>query len=464
MTSIVTVRVSKNGYLSTSTTVNGTASPLLPGGTITLTLPTRPVANTPINLSVTSDVNSNGAVTYSVTGTNCYLTGSTLLATTATTCSVTATRAADGTHSSTSTISPATIVIAATPPLTPQSPGLTVSGNTNSIVVGNTISLSATGGSVGTFTYFTTTTNCTISSGNILSATVPTTCSVFATRSGDTTYAPITSSISQFIFQSQALIAQTSTPVVSGTPAPPNAVGSTITLVASQGSGSGGYTLTTSSPASICTLVGNTLTAVGPGGCQVTVTKLGDQTYSSASATTTFNITNVGNPNAFQFTNGVYGGIIAGTPVTLSAQGGPGTGKVSYSTNSFGCTIRGAILTVSQVQTPCDVSATKAASGTVQAVTISQTFTFVARSQSALRISTKIVSAGFKSSLGVTLTAAGGSGSGAISYYSASPGCIIAGNTLKGTNGANCSVTATRDASSIYSAITSLAVVFHFSS
>jgi hypothetical protein len=64
----------------------------------------------------------------------------------------------------------------------------------------------------------------------------------------------------------------------------------------------------------------------------------------------------------------------------------------------------------------------------------------------------------------VTLTTAGGSGSGAVSYNATGTGCTIASGVLSvaGNASASCSVTATKAADATYAATTSAAVTFSF--
>jgi hypothetical protein len=391
-----------------------------------------------------------GAITYTTSTGNCFLNGNLLTASGAATCSVTAIQAADATHASV-TSSPTDFVFAGSSTLTAQS-ALTLSGSAGSVTVGATITLSTTGGSSsGLVYYYTNTPGCSIS-GALLSASVAGTCSVMAIKLGDATYAGVSSSLVSFIFSSSNLRSQAALSI-SGSPAT-TTVGSTIALNPVGGSGSGAVAFSTNSSA-VCSITGNTLTAIAAGACVVVVTKDTDGTYAPTTGNATFNITNVINIGTFAFTNGVYSNV-AGTSVIVIAAGGPGTGKISYTVSPSSCLIRGSVLTVTSAPITCTVLATKAASTGTGALTLSQPFTFTVRPQALLRIS-NTAKTNLVHTTRVTITSTGGSGTGAIVYTVSGRGCSVAGATLSATGAGTCSVTATKAASSIYDVGTAVA-------
>ena len=154
---------------------------------------------------------------------------------------------------------------------------------------------------------------------------------------------------------------------------------------------------------------------------------------------------------------------VAGTSVTMIAAGGPGTGRITYSTTSSGCVVRGAVLTVTSAPVTCSITATKAASaGAPSALTIFQDFTFSQRPQALLRIS-NTVKTNLVHTSRITVTSIGGSGTGAITYSVTGSGCNVSGATLTATGATTCTVTATKSASSIYAETTATAA-FAFSS
>ena len=449
----VTVTATKAGTAPGSATVSGTANPLQSGGTITVVgSPSSSSAGSQIALSISSTTAATGTVTYSTNTANCFINGSYLTATTGVTCSVVAVKASDGTFAS-ATSSAASFVFAATNPALTSQATLTLSGSAGSVTVGSTITLSVSGGSgSGQVYYYTDTAGCSIST-NILSASTGGTCNVIAIKVADSTYAGTSSAPISFVFNASNLLNQ-SPLSIAGTPNT-TTVGSTIALTRVGGSGNGAVTFSTNTT-NVCSINGSVLTALAAGACVVVVTKASDGIYGLSTGNSTFNITNVIDIGNFAFTNGVFSNV-AGTSVNLIAAGGPGTGKVTYATATAGCLVRGAVLTVTAAPVNCSVSAVKAASaGSPSALTIYATFSFSLRPQAVLRIS-NAVKTGLVHTSRITLTAAGGSGTGAIVYTVSGAGCSVGGATLTSTGATTCSVTATKAASSIYSSTTAVA-------
>jgi trimeric autotransporter adhesin len=147
----------------------------------------------------TSGGSSSASVSYSYSGTGCSLpTSTTLAASQATICTVTATKAADSTYASV-TSPPLYFTFTVGTTLLPQLP-LVVSNTTRTATVGSTITLTSSGGTgngVVTFAY--TGTYCSITAG-VLSASQAATCLVTATKPSDGTYASKTSPALQFRF------------------------------------------------------------------------------------------------------------------------------------------------------------------------------------------------------------------------------------------------------------------------
>jgi len=133
-------------------------------------------------------------------------------------------------------------------------------------------------------------------------------------------------------------------------------------------------------------------------------------------------------------------------------------GNTSYTLpNGSICVLHGAVVNASKEGT-CTVTATQ---GTSKKVTGTLTLNFVKADQAALRISNKVTTA--KASSSITLTTAGGSGGGAISF-SVSGSCTVSANgTLRASNGpTSCAVTATKAGSTLFNPITSTSVTFTF--
>jgi len=157
-----------------------------------------------------------------------------------------------------------------------------------------------------------------------------------------------------------------------------------------------------------------------------------------------------------------------GTAITLSTSGGSGTGTVSYATTGTGCSVSGTSLTATAATT-CVVTATKAAStGYLVATSATKSFVFSLALQATLTISNSNTSTIAKGTTGITLATTGGSGTGAVTFAVTGSGCTLVGSKLSvattvspGVN-VSCSVVATKAASGIYAAISSIAKIFSF--
>jgi len=146
-----------------------------------LASPLSGVAGTPIRLTATGGSGTR-SLSFAVQGPSCYLAGTTLTATTGTTCTVVATNAANTIYASAST-TPATVVFS----LAPQAPVLMTSPTVG--VVGSPLTLSATGGlGVRSFHYQVTGAGCSVKAG-LLSTTHTGTCVVTAINLANGIYA-----------------------------------------------------------------------------------------------------------------------------------------------------------------------------------------------------------------------------------------------------------------------------------
>ena len=162
----------------------------------TLTISNNILRNTPgssITLTTTGGSGA-GSVTYSVSGTGCSISGSTLKSEVATTCVVTATKAASTGYNAT-TSAPQSFVFVIF-----NQDALTISNNILRNTPGSSITLTTSGGSgTGAVTYSTSGAGCSIS-GSTISASSVTTCFVTATKAASAGYNAITSTSVSFIF------------------------------------------------------------------------------------------------------------------------------------------------------------------------------------------------------------------------------------------------------------------------
>jgi len=227
-----------------------------------------------------------GAVTYSVTGDNCSIVGNTLTSTSATTCVVTATKAASTFYNL--TVSPPTnyvFKVVSQVPLVLSAQTVDANGRTPGGVTHN---LSTTGGSgTGTVTYSVSGAGCSITANSVTANPQPgtsITCVVTATKAASMGY-NVATSVGNFIFISY--IAQEPFSIV-------NLkwryfLGEQIKLSTTGGSGTGevSYRLAVNGICSLDTYY-KTLTSQSEYSCSVLATKAGSGVYLPATAQTVF--------------------------------------------------------------------------------------------------------------------------------------------------------------------------------
>ncbi|MGA7521091.1 MAG: MBG domain-containing protein [Acidobacteriaceae bacterium] len=236
----------------------------------------------------------------------------------------------------------------------------------------------------------------------------------------------------------------------------PAAYNSTQTLTTTGGNGTGTVTYSVGA-STACSVTGATLTiSSGTGTCAVTATKAADANYNavtSAAATVTVQTAaqatltvNATSPAAYNTTQ------------TLTTTGGNGTGTVTYSVGgSTACSVTGTTLTITSGTGSCSVTASKAADNNYSiANSAPVTVTVQMINQAAL---TAHVTSPATYNTTQTLTATGGSGTGAVTYSAGgSTACSVTGTTLTITSGTgNCSVTASKAADANYNLVTSAA-------
>jgi hypothetical protein len=144
----------------------------------------------------TAGGSGSGALSYTVSGTNCALSGASLSASAAATCVVSATKAGDGTYAESNSATKSFIFLGAQAPLTISNTVLINSVRTS-------VALTTTGGSgTGEISYALATPNssCSISRRGVLTAKAGTTCSVIATKAASGLFASIISEVKNFIF------------------------------------------------------------------------------------------------------------------------------------------------------------------------------------------------------------------------------------------------------------------------
>lgn len=373
---------------------------------------------TPLTLN-TSGGSGNGAVTYTTSAgtTSCTVNNGVLTASGAGSCNVTATKASDSNYNSV-TASSATVIFAAA-----NQSALTIT--TTSGTFGSALNLQTSGGAgTGSVSYSVSagTTTCTIT-GNVLTAAGTGDCSVTATKAADSNYNSVSSSATLISFSaaSQSPVSLTSTSGVYGTG---------LTLAATGGNGTGGYSYTVANGTTTCTLSSGVLSVAAAGSCLVTATRAGDSNYSAASsAATTVNFGLA--PQSISFTglnNQTLNGGAAANVATATA-----TSNLAVSFSSLTpavCTISSGTVALVSAGT-CTIAADQAGdTGYAAASRVSQSFTVAP----ALTVTTPSsgLTGSYNSSYSLALTSGGGSGSRTFAIASGSLPAGLSLNTATG--------------------------------
>lgn len=390
-----------------------------------------------------------GTISYAVTTgmANCSVIGNQLSATGVGDCTVTATKAGDANYN------PATATANLTVTKATQ-PALSASATPASLTVHATAALATSGGAGGGAVSYAVTAGasaCSVS-GATLTATGVGSCTVTATKAGDTNYNDAIATVDLTVTQSvQAALTVQATP-------PTLSYGQTAQLSAQGGSGTGSLSYAITAGAAQCAVAGDVLTATGAGSCTVTATKAGDTDYAPASATTNVTVTKAAQaPLGLQATPTV---LAFGASASLSTSGGSGAGMVSYSfAGGTGlCTVTGNTVT-GQGPGTCTISALKAGGSNYDDATASTTITVTPAAQTPLTaIATPTAIAKGDTS---TLSHSGGSGTGAVSFAvtDGNAYCTVSGSTLSGIAVGRCTVTATKAADANYGAATATVAV-----
>jgi mucin-19 len=223
-----------------------------------------------------------------------------------------------------------------------------------------------------------------------------------------------------------------------------------LTLAASGGTGSGGYSFTVISTGTAgCGVVGGILNATSPGTCTVTATRAASTNYlvASSGATTVTIVKATQSALSLTSTSGTYN-----TNISLTASGGTGTGGYSFSVSdagSAGCSIAmGPSLTSSSAGS-CTVTVSRAGDNNYEArSSVATLVTFAKDTQNALTLRD---SSGDLDT-GITLSVSGGSGTGAVSYSvtSGSAGCSITSGVVNARFAGNCTLTSTKASDTNY--------------
>ena len=385
----------------------------------------------PLALS-TSGGSGNGVVTYAVTSSGtagCFIAanGTDLLAVSAGTCTITATKAASTTYRiRTSTVAMMTFDKIAQPS------ALVLSDS--SFTYGATLTLSASGGNGdGTLSYGVSSAgsaDCSVN-GSVLSASSGGSCSIIATRAASTNYISHTESFTVTV--SKAVQATLSIANVNGS------YGDGLALTASGGSGNGAVTFSVSSAGTAgCSLFLGVVTVSSPGSCTVIANKGTDDSYLAKNSATTLLTFSKGIQSSLVLADD---GMLFGVVLTLSASGGNGDGAIAYALTSAGtanCSLSNTEVSATSTGT-CTIAVTKYSSSNYYSKTQNFAITVGIAPQASLIVVTTSGTVGESLPLSVT----GGSGNGAVSWSVAVVGtarCGLIGSTLLATSAGTCTV------------------------
>jgi hypothetical protein len=318
----------------------------------------------------------------------------------------------------------------------------------SSLTYGDTLSLTATGGSgTGTYSFSVTTAGtagCSVS-GSTLSVSGAGSCVIGVQRAQSVNYnaSTVTDLAVTVNKANQSPITVSSSGSVRW--------GTSLALTATGGTTNGSLTWNKVS-GTTCSVSGSSLSSTGGGDCVVTVTMAGNANYNPVtSADFTVQLLKQ-NQSALNWGSSVVSSLDYLGTATLSVTGGDGAGSIVYTVSQNSTCSTGAnVLAAGDAGSLCEVVATKAGDANYEPVSTStRTFTVNPISQSAIAFSNNNK---FVYGDALTLFASGGSGDGAIVYSVSSAGtagCSISNGDVTATTSGTCVVQAQKQASANY--------------
>jgi len=318
----------------------------------------------------------------------------------------------------------------------------------SSLTYGDTLSLTATGGSgTGSYSFSVTTVGtagCSVS-GSTLNVSGAGSCVIGAQRAQSLNYnaSTVTDLTVTVNKANQSPITVSSSGSVRW--------GTSLALTATGGTTNGSLTWNKVS-GTTCSVSGSSLSSTGAGDCVVTVTMAGNANYNPVtSADFTVQLLKQ-NQSALNWGSSVVSSLDYLGTATLSVTGGDGAGSIVYTVSQNSTCSTGAnILAAGDAGSLCEVVATKAGDANYEPVSTStRTFTVNPISQSAIAFSNNNK---FVYGDALTLFASGGSGDGAIVYSVSSAGtagCSISNGDVTATTSGTCVVQAQKQASANY--------------
>jgi hypothetical protein len=286
------------------------------------------------------------------------------------------------------------------------------------------------------------------------------TCVVRASQAGDGTYSPATRDTNITITrvdQSITAFGPTAMDMLSGPQE----------LSATKGAGTAPVVFAVA-PAStaICQIADGVLTVLAAGSCQITASQAQDDKYSATSTTKSIKISKAQQTIVFNPPTTLSA---TATPDALVATAGTGLTVTFTSTTPLICDVAVTSLTLIKAGR-CTIKASQTGDERyLPARDVTKSITITKAAQAALTVANSNASSIAKGPTGITLTPAGGSGSGAVTYSVRGVGCVLATDNLTVSTSTapgrsvTCSVTAIKATDDIYDKAVSVAKSFIFS-
>jgi hypothetical protein len=371
-------------------------------------------------------------VTYSVTSGPCSVSGNTVTATAAGSCTIAADQAGNANFTAAAQASQTVTV-------TKADQTITFAALADKVLGSAPFTVTATGGASTSAVTFSSSTAavCTVSGATVTLVSTGT-CTIEADQAGDANYnaaAPVTRSFAV------STAAQTITfPAIASF----SWSGGSATLAATASSG---LAVTYSVSSGPCSISGSTLTATGAGSCVVAANQAGNATFGPApQATQTATVTKAGQTITFA---ALSDQVIGAAPFTVSATGGASTSAVTFTSSTAAvCTVSGSTVTLVSAGT-CTIEADQAGDANYSAAApVARSFA-VAKAAQTITFPA-IASFGFHS--GSANLAASASSGLAVSYSVVSGPCTISGATVTATAAGTCVVAADQAGSGAFAA------------
>ena len=398
----------------------------------------------------TSGGSGSGSVTFTKVSGDCSITNTTLTPTSAGSCVVTATKAADSQYDSTSDTQTITINRAA------QSTPLTLA--TTTVVYGQTLTLSGSGGEgTGTISYALSSGTCTLNGAVLTPGNAGSLCEIEVTRALSTNYnsftsAPISITIQQATPTLGTLVLATKT----YGDAPFAFTAPSATYNSSSVVGSWSYA---SAQASVATINGNTATITGGGTSAITATfsPTDSTNYTTAATTSTLTVDKAVPTFSWSNVDATYNDpdvtIVSPAVATTAATGtwtysSADTSVVAISGTKFDVGSAGSAV-ITATFTPSNTTSY------VSGETTTMTFTVGRANQATLGISSVTGTYG----TALTLATSGGTTNGSVTWgvsNGSASDCSVTGGRLTTTSIGTCTVTAVMAGSSNYFSVSNV--------